>query len=446
MKRVSYFQGVWSAAVMVFVAVASFGYGAPAQAVLTIEITKGADTGIPIAIGPFGWNGPAKPPVEIAEVLQADLLRSGRFSAIPPKDFVSYPKDDKDVVFKDWRIVKAEALVIGSVAPAGPGRYQVQFRLYDIFKQTQLAGLRYTVNAATLRSVAHQIADIVYEKLTGEPGAFNTRIAYITKEGGKNAVYKLQVADADGHSPRTVVHSTEPLLSPSWSPDGKRLAYVSFEDRRPKVYVQTLADGRRELIAEFKGINGAPAWSPDGTRLALALSKDGNPEIYLYRLGSRELRRLTHDAAIDTEPSWAPDGRSLVFTSDRAGRPQVYRISVEGGSARRLTFEGDYNARASYSPDGKMLTLVSGDRGRFHIATLELDTSALQVLTETPLDESPTFAPNGRIILYASEQRGRGVLASVSADGRVRQVFREEKGDVREPAWSPFNRELNYKE
>ena len=421
-------------------------YAAPARAVLTIEITKGADTGIPIAVVPFGWKGQGRPPQAVGEIIQADLLRSGRFTAIPQKDFVSHPQDDKDVVFKDWRIVKAEALVIGSVTPVGNGRYQVQFRLYDVFNQAQLAGFRYTVGADTLRAVAHQIADIVYEKLTGEPGAFNTRIAYITKEGAKNAVYKLQVADADGYNPRTVVRSTEPLLSPAWSPDGKRIAYVSFEDQRPKIYMQVLADGRRELIAEFKGINGAPAWSPDGKRLALALSKDGNAEIYLYTLGTRELRRLTYDGAIDTEPAWSPDGRSLVFTSDRAGRPQIYRMSADGGAAQRLTFEGDYNARASFAPDGKSLTLVSGDQGRFHIGTLKLDDGTLNVLTETPLDESPTFAPNGRMILYASELRGRGVLASVSADGRVRQLFREEEGDVREPAWSPYNRELQYKE
>ena len=421
-------------------------YGAPAHAVLTIEITKGADTGIPIAVVPFGWKGPGRPPQPIGEIIEADLLRSGRFTAIQQKDFVSHPQDDKDVVFKDWRIVKAEALVIGGVTPAGPGRYQVQFRLYDVFKQAQLAGFRYTVAADTLRAVAHQVADVVYEKLTGEPGAFNTRIAYITKEGAKTAEYKLQVADADGYNPRTVVRSTEPLLSPAWSPDGKQIAYVSFEEQRPKVYVQTLADGRRQLIAEFKGINGAPAWSPDGRRLALALSKDGNAEIYLYTLGTRALRRLTYDGAIDTEPAWAPDGRSLVFTSDRAGRPQLYRMGADGGAAQRVTFEGDYNARASFSPDGRMLTLVSGDRGRFHIATLKLDDGTLNVLTETPLDESPSFAPNGRMILYASELRGRGVLASVSADGRVRQLFREEQGDVREPAWSPYNRELQYKE
>jgi len=377
-------------------------YGAPAHAVLTIEITKGADTGIPIAVVPFGWKGQGRPPHAVGEIIQADLLRSGRFTAIPQKDFVSHPQDDKDVVFKDWRIVKAEALVIGSVTAAGPGRYQVQFRLYDVFKQAQLAGFRYTVAADTLRAVAHQIADVVYEKLTGEPGAFNTRIAYITKEGVNTSVYKLQVADADGYNPRTVVRSTEPLLSPAWSPDGKRML--------------------------------------------LALSKDGNAEIYMYTLGTREIRRLTYDGAIDTEPAWAPDGRSLVFTSDRAGRPQLYRMSVDGGAAQRLTFEGDYNARASFAPDGKMLTLVSGDRGRFHIATLKLDDGTLNVLTETPLDESPTFAPNGRMILYASELRGRGVLASVSADGRVRQLFREEQGDVREPAWSPYNRELQYKE
>lgn len=422
-----------------------------AHAILTIEITQGADTGIPIAVVPFGWSGPGNPPEAIADIVSADLARSGRFVSLARKDFVSLPQDAKDVVLKDWRVLKAEALVIGSIAPAGPGRYEVQFRLYDVFKEapvpdTQLAGFRYTVETARLRSVAHQIADVVYEKLTGEPGAFNTRIAYITKEGGKLARYKLQVADSDGYGPRTLWQSTEPLLSPAWSPDGKRLAYVSFEDKRPKVFVQTVADARRELIAEFNGINGAPAWSPDGRRLAMALSKDGNAEIYTFQIGSRELRRLTQDGAIDTEPAWSPDGRWIVFTSDRAGRPQIYRMRADGGNAERLTFEGDYNARPSYAPDGKTLTLVSAQAGRFHIAILRLDDGALQVLTDTPLDESPSFAPNGRMILYASELRGRGVLASVSADGRVRQLFREEEGDVREPAWSPYNRELQYKE
>jgi TolB protein len=420
----------------------------PARAALTIDITQGVETGIPIAVVPFGWTGTGQPPHAVADVVEADLARSGRFQALPRKDFVSSPHEDRDVVYKDWRVIKAEALVIGSVAQVAPGRYQVQFRLYDVFKQAQLAGLRYTVSGDMLRAVAHQIADIVYEKLTGEPGAFNTRIAYVTMEtaGPKSFLYKLQVADSDGYNPRTIVRSNEALLSPAWSPDGRQLAYVSFEDKRAKVYVQNVADGRRQLIAEFKGKNSAPAWSPDGRRLALSLSKDGNSEIYVLELATRELRRLTNDPAIDTEPTWSPDGRYIVFTSDRAGRPQLYRMTADGRQPQRLTFEGDYNARAGFAPDGRMLSLVTVVKGRFHIATLRLDNGALQVLTDTPLDESPSFAPNGRMILYATELRGRGVLASVSSDGRVRQLFRLEEGDVREPAWSPYNRELQYKE
>lgn len=419
---------------------------ANAHAILSIEITQGGDTGIPIAVVPFGWSGPGQPPQPIADIVASDLARSGRFISLARKDFVSLPASEKDVVFKEWRVIKAEALVIGSIAPAGPGRYEVKFRLYDVFKQAQLAGFRYTVGTAVLRTVAHQIADVVYEKLTGEPGAFNTRIAYVTREaaGPKSSVYKLQIADSDGYNPRTVVRSAEPLLSPAWSPDGKRIAYVSFEQKRPKVYIQNLADGRRELLAAFAGINSAPAWSPDGRRMALSLSRDGNPEIYVMDLATRRLQRLTDDPAIDTEPAWSPDGRYLAFTSDRAGQPQVYRMTADGRQTQRLTFEGDYNARPSYAPDGRMLTLVDSQRGKFRIATLNLETNALQVLTDTSLDESPTFAPNGRIILYATEVKGRGVLASVTADGRVRQLYRLEEGDVREPAWSPYNRELQY--
>lgn len=417
-----------------------------AHAILTIEITQGEETGMPIAIVPFQWVGSGKPPQDVSQIIKADLTRSGRFLVLPEGDYVSAPHDDIDVVFKDWRIIKAEALVIGSVKRVAPNRYETHFRLYDVFKETQLAGFRYTIDVVLLRTMAHQISDVIYEKLTGEPGAFNTRIAYITREDlpRTGVSYKLQVADSDGFNPTTVVRSPEPLLSPAWSPDGKKLAYVSFEDKRSKVYVQNIVDGTRRLIAEFGGINSAPAWSPDGKNLALTLSKDGNTEIYVMRLNTRQLRRLTTNASIDTEPAWSPDGRSIIFTSDRAGQPQIYRVGASGGSAKRLTFEGNYNARASYSPDGKILTLVSAQRGMYHIATLRLDGNVLQILTETPLDESPTFAPNGRIILYATEMRGRGVLASVSADGRVRQIYKLEEGDIREPAWSPYNRNLKY--
>lgn len=425
------------------VAAALMVLSASSHAVLTIEITRGAETGQPIAIVPFKFEGKGAPPQVVSEIVGADLTRSGRFEVLPAKDYVSRPHEDKDVVFKDWRILKAEALVIGSVRALANKQYQVQFRLYDVFKETQLAGYRYTVSEAMLRTVAHQIADIIHEKLTGEPGAFNTRIAYVTQEGSaRTGQHKLQIADSDGANPITIVSSREPLMSPAWSRDGQQLAYVSFEQKRSKVYVQNVVDGKRELVAEFPGINSAPAWSPDGRQLAVTLSKDGNAEIYVLNLRSRALRRITSDPAIDTEAAWSPDGRTLVFTSDRAGRPQIYRVSSDGGRAERLTFEGDYNARASFAPDGKSLTLVSAYRNQFRIATLRLDSRALQVLTDTALDESPSFAPNGRMILYATEVRGRGVLASISAEGRTRQLYRFEQGDVREPAWSPYNREL----
>ncbi len=415
-----------------------------AGAVLTIEITKGLDHGMPIAIVPFRWNGPGRLPQDVSAVVQADLVRSGRFNALPEKDFLSMPHADKDVIFKDWRLIKAEALVIGSIQPVAPGKYQVEFRLYDVFKESQLAGYRYVVDASQLRMVAHQISDVIYEKLTGVPGAFNTRIAYITRSGENHAiVFRLQVADSDGYNAKTILKSPQPLMTPKWSPDGTRLAYVSFERGHSVIYIQNVLTGVRTRVADFPGINGAPAWSPDGTHLAMSLSKDGNAEIYVMDLRDRSLVRLTHNSAIDTEPCFSPDGRYIVFTSDRSGAPQIFRMdAANGGDVQRLTFEGDYNAAPSYSPDGKMLTLITESQGQFHAALLHLRDSALQILTNTTLDESPSFAPNGQIILYATIVRGRGVLATVSVDGSVRQIIKSPEGDVREPAWSPFNHQL----
>ena len=409
-----------------------------AHADLTIEITQGVVGATPIAIVPFGPVG-ANLPVDVADVISADLKRSGRFAPVARNDLIARPYEASQVNFRDWRLLKADNLVIGKVTPFGAG-YVAQFQLFDVFRGVQLAGYSIRSDAKSLRRTAHQIADMIYETLTGEPGAFATRIAYITVTNGGDGKrrYSLQVADSDGFNPQSVVQSTQPLMSPAWSPDASRLAYVSFENKLPKIFEQDLRTGKRDLIASFPGINGAPAWSPDGTQMALVLSKDGNPEIYVMDMGTRRMRRLTNSLGIDTEPSWSPDGRSIIFTSDRGGSPQIYRISARGGRAERLSFEGSYNARASYSADAKSIAMVHGTGNRFQIAVLNLQNRAMQVLTDGPLDESPSFAPNGRIIIYAAEEKNRGVLAEVSVDGRVKQRLSAREGDAREPAWAPL--------
>lgn len=411
----------------------------PARAVLTIEITQGVEAAIPIAIVPFGWQGAPMSDGTMAGVIESDLTRSGRFDSISSQDFLQRPTDARQVNYKDWRLIKADALVVGNAREISPGTYSVQFQLLDVFKGRQLTGYRYTVQASQLRSLAHRISDIIYEKLTGEKGAFNTRIAYITRQQtDKGKRFLLQVADSDGYNPQTILESPQPLMSPSWSPDARRLAYVSFEKRRSMIYVQRLSDGKRENIASFKGLNSAPAFSPDGTRLAFVSSKDGNPEIYVINLASKVINRLTSHHGIDTEPSWLPGGRGLVFTSNRSGQPQIYRMNADGSGVQRLTYQGKYNARPSVSADGKLMTMISREGGRFHVAVMDLQSKQVTPLTKTLLDESPSFAPNGRMVLYATEEGGQGVLAAVSADGKIRQSLRFLQGDVREPAWSPY--------
>ncbi len=415
----------------------------PAGAALEIDITQGVAAGIPIAVVPFEYRGSEPPPQDVSNVVESDLRRSGRFETISHDDFLSHPHDHNDINFKDWRLIKSEALVVGRVIRMATDRYRVEFRLFDVFKETQLGGFRYEVSGDKLRKIAHQIADFVYLKLIGEPGAFDTKIAYVTLESHNGtSTYLLQVADSDGYDPQTILKSSEPMLSPAWSPDGQKLAYVSFEQGRSMVYVQRLRDASRQLVASYKGVNGAPAWSPDGRTLAFTSSKDGNPEIYLLDIQSGAVTRLTRNQAIDTEAAWSPDGRHLVFTSDRSGRPQIYRIRRDGTGVERLTFEGAYNARASYAPDGDRLTLVTNEGQGYRIGVFYLKNQELHVLTNTSLDESPTFAPNGAMILYATQQNGHGVLAAVSSDGRVKQTLRFQKGDVREPAWSPYNQKL----
>ncbi len=412
------------------------------RAELTIEITEGVEGAMPIAIVPFVLEGGGRLPEDVAAVISADLQRSGRFKPIPVADMIARPSTLETVDFKDWRALGAENLVVGRIRSNGAGGYQIQFLLLDVFRESQLIGYNIPTTAPNLRNTAHRIADLIYEELLGVPGAFATRVAYVSstrQPGGENKV-SLYVADADGYHPESIVSTDEPLMSPAWSPDGQKIAYVSFEGGQSAIYVQGVYTGKRDKVTNFKGINGAPAWSPDGRKLAMTLSKGGNPDIYVYDLVSRKLTQITRHYAIDTEAAWSPDGRTLVFTSDRGGRPQIYQVSAFGGTPQRVTYQNSYNARASYSPDGRLLTLVTREEGSYRIAVLDLESGVMQVLTDGNLDESPSFAPNGSMIIYGTKVGNRGVLAAVSVDGRVKQRLALQEGDVREPDWSPFKK------
>lgn len=413
-----------------------------ARAALTIEITRGVEGATPIAVVPFGWNGNAPAaPENIAAIITADLNRSGRFESLPDHDLIAHPTEGTQVQFQNWRMVKVDDLVIGKVTETADGNFTVQFELFDVFGGKLLASAAYPSSRTDLRRVAHHISDVIYEKLTGQRGAFNTRIAYVTTSGTlKNRSYTLLVADSDGYNPQTILTSDQPLMSPAWSPDGRQIAYVSFEKKLAEIYIQEVTTGSRRKLATFKGINGAPAWSPDGRQLALTLSRDGNPEIYVMDVANGALRRLTNGAAIDTEPVWTPDSRSIIFTSDRGGSAQLYRVPARGGKAERLTFEGKYNAGADVSPDGRKIAMVHGNGGNYRIAVLDLDSGLLRVLTDGPLDESPSFSPNGSMIIFATRAGNREVLSAVSVDGRFRQRLSLQAGNVREPVWSPFGK------
>ena len=413
----------------------------PAHAVLQIEITKGAEGALPIAVIPFERKGSSlSAPVDVAEIIAIDLQRSGKFSPIERDKLIDQPRSLEDVNFKLWKVAGIDHLVVGQVTVLAQQQYEVQFRLIDVFKGGQVLGYRFMATDKTLRSIAHHISDLIYEKITGQKGAFDTKIAYITAERkvGSQPSYKLQVADTDGYNPQTILTSTQPVMSPSWSPDGTRIAYVSFENAQSEIYIQNLATQKRDKVAAYKGINGAPVWSPNGRYLALTLSKDGNPDIYVLDLGSKKLTAVTRHWGIDTEPSWMPDSRELIFTSGRTGKPQLYRASINGGKKQRITFEGNYNANAEVSPDGRTIAYVSGEGSVFKIAVLDIETGYIQILTDGALDESPSFAPNGSIVLYAAQVNGRGVLAAVSTDGRFKQRLVLSEGDVREPTWAPF--------
>lgn len=411
---------------------------ASAQQGLEIDIVGGNASATPIAVIPM--PGPATLQTDVAKVVAADLNRSGSFRSLPDKDIVERPTRGSEVNYPTWAALNQDYILVGRVLDAGGGAYRVEYELFDVARKERLLGFALSARSNAMRDVAHQIADAVYEKITGIRGAFFTRIAYVTAIGsGKAMRYALMVADSDGYNPQTVVRSSEPLLSPSWSPEGSKLAYVSYEGGNSTIYLQTIASGARELIAKFRGINGAPSFSPDGRRLALTLSKSGNPEIYVMDLGSRALTQITNHFAIDTSAVWSADGSTLYFTSDRGGKPQIYQTPSSGGGATRVTFQGSYNADPTVSSDGKKLATTQQSGGGYRIAMMDRSIgSAWTNLSPGSLDESPSFAPNGMMILYAAREGRRDVLYAVSSDGRVRQRLVLADGDVREPAWGPF--------
>ena len=406
----------------------------PAHAELTIEITGAGANRIPLAIADFG----GEPGVSraLTSVVRGDLERSGLFKMIDPSGVAL--TETSSPIYGDWKTRGADALAAGSIGSTGDGRQEARFRLYDINKQGVLGGSAFVTSMPMLRAAGHRIADAIYEKLIGEPGIFSTRIAYVVRGGASR--YELQIADADGQNAQAALISKEPIISPTWSPDGSRLAYVSFENKKPVIFVHSLATGRRVAVANFKGSNSAPAWSPDGNKLAVVLSKDGGSQIFTINADGSGVRRLTTSAGINTEPYFSPEGQFIYFTSDQGGSPQIYRVSVNGGDTQRVTFDGTYNVTPRISPDGKSMAFISRRDGSFRLALMDLSSKQVQMLTDSHKDESPSFAPNGRMILIATEMGGRGVLSAVSIDGRVKQRLSVAAGDVREPAWAPFSR------
>ncbi|MGE0358580.1 MAG: Tol-Pal system beta propeller repeat protein TolB [Burkholderiales bacterium] len=408
-----------------------------ARAQLTIDITTSGGRQIPVAVLSFaGEDAHAPPPAQsVSTVVGADLARTGLFRLVNTVGVSPVPTEPSEVNFVDWQARSSEALVIGKIENQPDGRVEVRFRLFDVQKQSQLASFSYVVAPAQLRATAHRIADVIYERLTGEKGVFSTKITYVVKRGGR---YELQVSDADGANAQAILASNEPIISPAWSPDGSRIAYVSFDQKKPVVVVQNLAQGTTRVLANYRGNNSAPAWSPDGSQLAVTLTKDDISQLYVVPASGGEARRLAVTPAIDTEATFSPDGQWIAFTSDRGGSPQIYRMPAGGGPAQRLTFEGTYNVRPRYSPDGRAIAFVQRESGRFRIAVLEVDTGQVTVLTDGALDDSPSYAPNGKMILYEAQVNGRGQLSAVSSDGRVRQRLVSSAGDVRDPAWGPL--------
>jgi len=404
-----------------------------ARAQLSIEITGAGAQRIPIAIVPF--PGEAAAPGGITPIIRADLERSGLFRGLEVPPLSPPPTESTLMNYPEWRARLADAVVLGSVGQRADGKLEARFRLFDVVKQTPLGAMAYTADRSQSRLIAHRISDFIYEKLTGDKGVFSTKIAYVVKSGSR---FELQIADADGADAQSALISNEPIISPVWSPDGNKLAYVSFQKKKPIVYLHDLRAGKQTIIANFKGSNSAPAWSPDGKRLAVSLSREGGSQLFLINPDGSGLRRITSSPSIDTEPRFSPDGQWIYFTSDRGGSPQIYRMPAAGGEPQRITFEGSYNVSPRLSPDGKTLAFITRNAGKFQVALLDLGNKQVQIVTDSDRDESPSFAPNGRMILFATVIGGRGVLSAVSSDGRVKQRLTVAAGDVREPAWGPF--------
>jgi TolB protein len=415
--------------------------GALKSDVPTIDIKQGVASATPITVVPFTYEGAALPPeTNVDEVISNDLNRCGQFRVLAKESVVERPARGAEIKFPTWNMLKQAYIVVGRQIENGAGGdVRVEFELWDVAQQKQMLALAISSQRTGMRDVAHQIADLVYEKITGVRGAFWTRIAYIVSTGvGNNISYALMVADSDGFNPQTVVRSHEPLLSPAWSPDGRKLAYNSFERGNSSIYIQEIGTGAREVISSAKGINGAPAFSPDGSKLALTLSFGGNPDIYIMDLATRHNTQITKHFAIDTEAKFMPDGQSLVFLSDRSGKPQLYQVGVGGGDPTRITFQGEYNASPSVSYDGKRIAMVQGSGNVYRIAVLDRASGDTKAISPGSLDEHPSFAPNASMILYAATEGSRGVLWAVSTNANVRQRLLLADGDVREPAWSPY--------
>ena len=408
-----------------------------AQAQITIEITEGLDEPTPIAIVPIAGVKPASGE-NIGDIIGNNLRTSGFFSPISQKDMLSFPTRQEDIFYRDWRLLGAAYIVIGNLSKE-ENVYALEYQLFDVVSQQPVFKKITRGGESAIRDIAHAASDQIYEAITNIPGIFSTKMLYVEdmRTNGPSR-YRLMRADIDGARDEILFASSEPLLSPAWAKDMRQIAYVSFETSRPAIFRHDLVTGAREQITNFQGLNGAPAWSPDGTKLAFVLSKDGNPEIYTYDLISRRYTRVTNHFAIDTEPNWMPDGKSLIFTSNRGGSPQIYQIKLASKRVERLTFDGGYNARGRVSPDGKSIVMVHRQDGVFHIASQDIASGNIRILTETWLDESPTIAPNGAMLLYATQYRNKGVLAAVSMDAGLKFRLPSKLGDVREPAWSPY--------